>query len=146
MNLFLVKIGADGTWQYTWNPGSSVLSGTYSIVATDTQKTTNVTAGFNVVGGGQVTVTTNRYTYTIGDTITFSGMCTTGAQNVILTLSGPGQFSNGVSLGTQSINAESTWMYKYITSNSMPAGWYTINVNDEQRTASASSGFSLSST
>ncbi len=146
VNLFLVKVGDDGTWQYTWNPGSSVLAGTYSIVATDTQKATSAKAGFNVVGGGQVTVITGRYSYTIGDTITFSGLCTTGAQSVILTLYGPGQFSNGISLGTQSVNADNSWTYKYVTSYSMPAGSYTINVNDAQMTASASSIFSVSST
>jgi hypothetical protein len=143
VNLYQTNVGADGVWQYTWNPGSSVMSGTYSIVASDVQKTTSVRAGFNVVGGGQLAVTTSRSTYTVGDTITFSGRCTTGAQNVILTLYGPGQFTNGISLGTQSINADNTWTYKYVTSYSTPAGAYIIYVNDAQRTASATSGFSV---
>ncbi len=145
VNLSQLTVGSGGTWQYTWNPGSSVLAGSYSIVASDPQKATSVRAAFNVVGGGQVTVITGRYSYKIGDTITFSGLCTTGAQSVILTLSGPGQFSNGISLGTQSVNADNSWTYKYVTSYSMPVGSYTINVNDAQMTASASSIFSVSS-
>jgi len=145
VNLFQPTVGADGTWQYSWNPGYSVLAGSYSIAASDPQTGTSVRAGFNVVGGGQVTVITGRYSYKIGDTITFSGLCTTGAKSVILTLYGPGQLSNGISLGTQSVNADNSWTYKYVTSYSMPAGSYTINVNDAQMTASASSIFSVSS-
>ena len=122
------------------------MEGSYSIMATDIQKATSVTAGFKVVGGGEVTVNTGRYSYAIGDTITFSGTCTTGAQSVILTLYGPGQFTNGVTLGTQSINGDNSWTYKYPTSYSMPAGTYTIHVNDAQMTASAFSAFSVSST
>ena len=141
--VFQASVGADGRWVYTWNPGYSVLSGTYTVVVTDTQKTSSARDQFNVIGGGLVTVTTNMYSYSRGSTVLFSGQCTTGSQHVILTLYGPGQFTSGVTLGTQSINADKSWSYPFQISQSNPIGTYTISVSDEQRTSMASAGFTI---
>ena len=84
-----------------------------------------------------------QYSYAIGDPVIFSGLCTTGSRTVILTLTGPLQFTNGVSLGTQTVNADNTWSYRYMTSYGMPVGTYTILVRDAQGTASGSASFSL---
>ena len=113
VQLIQASVRADGQWYYAWNPGFSLQSGSYTIVVTDASKTMSARAGFSVVGGGQVTVATSRYSYGIGDTVIFSGLCTTGARSVILTLTGPQQFTNGVSLGTQAVTADNLWNYRY---------------------------------
>lgn len=137
------SVGADGHWYYQWNPGYSLQSGSYTMVVSDAGKTTSVRAGFSVVGGGKVTAATSRYSYGSGDPVMISGTCTTGAQNVILTLYGPAEFTNGVSLGSQTVNADNSWSYRYMTSSGMPVGTYTISVKDAQGTASGSASFSL---
>ena len=143
VDLIQASVGADGNWRYTWNPGTSILSGTYTIVVTDAQKTSTSREEFTVIGGGIVSVATDRYSYSRGSTVFISGRCTTGAQWVVLTLYGPGQFANGANLGTQAVNADKSWSYPFQTTLSTPLGAYTINVNDEQRTASASAGFNI---
>ncbi len=143
VQLIQAHVGSDGFWKYQWNPGSSVQAGSYTIVVTNTQKTGSARAGFAVIGGGIVSVTTDRATYTTGSAVTFSGRCTSGARTVILTLYGPGQFSNGVSLGSKSVTADRIWSYRYTTSASMPLGFYTITVQDAEQTASDSASFSL---
>ena len=141
--VFQASVGADGRWVYTWNPGYSVLSGSYTVVVTDTQKTSSARDEFTVIGGGLVSVTTDMYSYSRGSTGFISGRCTTGAQRVVLTLYGPGQFANGANLGTQAVNGDKSWSFPFQTTLSTPLGAYTINVNDEQRTASASAGFNI---
>jgi hypothetical protein len=137
------SVGGDGHWYYLWNPGYSLVSGSYTMVVSDAAKTMSARAGFSVVGGGQVTAATGRYSYGRGDPVVISGRCTTGAQNVILTLYGPAEFTNGVSLGAQTVNADNSWSYRYMTSYGMPVGTYTIAVKDAQGTASGSASFSL---
>jgi hypothetical protein len=137
------SVGADGHWYYQWNPGYSLVSGSYTMVVSDAGKTTSARAGFSVVGGGKVSVATGRYSYGRGDPVAISGTCTTGSQNVILTLYGPAEFTNGVSLGAQTVNADNSWSYQYRTSIGMPVGTYTISVKDAQGTASGSASFSL---
>jgi uncharacterized protein YceK len=144
IQIIQANVGGDGHWYYAWNPGYSLQSGSYTLVVTDASKTMSARAGFSVVGGGQVSVATGRYSYNIGDTVVFSGMCTTGAQSVNLVLYGPSQFTNGVSLGTQTVTADNSWNYRYLTSYGMPVGTYTLSVEDAQGTASGSAGFSLS--
>jgi hypothetical protein len=141
--VFKTTVGTDGRWGYTWNPGTSVLSGTYTVVVTDTQKTSSARDEFTVIGGGMVSVTTNMYSYSRGSTVLFSGQCTTGSQHVMLTLYGPGLYASGVNLGTQSINADNSWSSPFLISQSMPIGTYSISVTDEQRTSSASAGFTI---
>jgi hypothetical protein len=137
------KTDANGLWSYTWNPGQAILSGLYTVVAHDAQNTTSATTGFSVVGGGSVSITVDRFTATPGDIITFSGRCTTGAHSVILTLYGPGQLSNGISLGSQSLNTDNTWSYQYTTSHALPSGQYSATVQDEEGTASDSVSFTI---
>ncbi len=136
-------MGGDGHWYYLWNPGYSLQSGSYTLVVTDASKTMSARADFSVVGGGQVSVATGRYSYSIGDPVVFSGICTTGAQSVNLVLYGPVQFTNGVSLGSQTVNADGSWNFRYLTSYGMPVGTYTISVQDAQGTSSGSASFSL---
>ena len=141
--VFQASVGADGRWVYTWNPGYSVLSGSYTVVVTDTQKTSSARDEFTVIGGGLVSVTTDMYSYSRGSTVLFSGQCTTGSQHVMLTLYGPGLYASGANLGTQSVNADNSWSFPFLISQSMPIGTYSISVTDEQRTSSASAGFTI---
>ena len=53
--------------------GPPVLSGTYTVVVTDTQKTSSARDEFTVIGGGVVSVTTNMYPYSRGSTVFISG-------------------------------------------------------------------------
>ena len=143
VQLIQANVAGDGVWSYTWNPGYSVQSGSYLIVVYDARKTVSARTTFAVIGGGHVTVATGRATYTLGDPVQFSGRCTTGAKTVILTLYGPGQFMNGVSLGAQTVNPDDSWSYKYLTSYAMSVGSYTIYAQDAQQTASGSATFSI---
>jgi hypothetical protein len=120
-----------------------VLAGTYTIVATNAQKTSSARAEFTVIGGGLVSIITDRYSYTPGNTITFSGKCTTGSQHVSLNLYGPGQYNGGITLGSQTVNADKSWRFSFQSAQGMPTGSYTVYVVDDQRTASASAGFTI---
>jgi hypothetical protein len=96
-----------------------------------------------MIGGGLVSVSTDRYSYTSGNTITFSGKCTTGSQRVSLSMVGPGQYTSGVNLGLQPVNADRSWSFAFKSALGMPSGAYTVYVSDEQRTTSASAGFTI---
>jgi hypothetical protein len=136
------KTNSAGSWSYTWNPGFSVQSGSYTIVVSDAQKIASEREVFSVVGGGEVTISANSYSVAKGDTIKFSGRCTTGAPNVILVLYGP-ERSSGVELGSISVMADKTWNFKYTLDNTMPTGYYTINVYDVPKTTSGSMQFTV---
>jgi hypothetical protein len=138
-----VKPNAASMWTYTWNPGSRIQSGTYTIIAEDTEKTVSERAAFTVTGDGVVTVTPNSYAVSNGDTIIFSGRCTTGAPNVRIRLLGPGRFSSGVDLGTISVTADQTWKFRSTIDSTMPTGIYTVYVSDIPETTSGSSQFTI---
>jgi hypothetical protein len=132
-----------GLWSYIWNPGQSIQSGPYIFVAEDPQKTTSGRVEFSVVGGGGVSITPSSYAIAKGNTLTFSGQCTTGAQNVLLVLYGPDKYSSGVELGTISVMGDKTWSFKYTFDASAPTGTYTMNVYDIPKTTSSSTQFTV---
>jgi hypothetical protein len=134
-----------GSWSYTWNPGFSVQSGSYTLVVDNPEKTLSGRVEFPVIGGGEVTITANRYFAAKGNTITFSGRCTSGAKTVSLKLTGPDRYSSGVEIATPSVAADKTWSYVYTFDSSMPQGYYTMSVNDLPRTATSYVQFSLGS-
>lgn len=138
-------VGADNSWRYTWNPGYSVMSGTYTLIAYDQQKTASDKISFSVVGGGTVSIVAGNTVVSQGSTASFSGLCTTGAKSVTLTLYGPGQFAGGVDLATLPLNADQTWSYKYLFDLTKPLGSYTMSVRDAQNTASDSVTITLAS-
>jgi hypothetical protein len=137
------KVNSVGSWSYTWNPGFSIQSGSYTVVVEDAKKTTSGRDEFSVVGGGLVSIAANSYAAAPGETITFSGQCTTGAQNVLLVLYGPARYSSGVELGSLSCLADKTWNFKYTLESSMPAGYYTIYVYDLPKTTSGTTQFTV---
>lgn len=141
----LVQQNVDGlgNWNYVWNPGSSVQKGTYTMIVTDGWKTTSESTEFTVIGGGIVSISPSTYSAATGETVTFSGQCTTGAQNVILVLSGPGQFTSGRELGPISVSAEKTWSLKLTLDATMPTGIYTVYVYDVPKTASGNTQFTV---
>lgn len=132
-----------GAWKYTWNPGSSVLPGTYTVIVTDLNNQVSERKQFLVIGGGTLTVTTNSYAAAKGDTLRFSGICTTGAQNVQLVLYGPGSYAGGVTLGTFSVQADKNWDFRYSTDATMPTGDYTMYVYDVPKTSSSTVKFTV---
>ncbi|MDD1693867.1 MAG: PEGA domain-containing protein [Methanoregula sp.] len=136
-------VGTLGSWSYTWNPGSKLLSGTYTIIATDPEKKVSVQKEFTVLGGGVVTVTPNSYSAARGDTLQFSGLCTTGATKVQLVLYGPGQYAGGIELGTFSVQANNNWNFAYSLDNTMPTGVYTMYVYDVPKTNSGTTQFTV---
>jgi hypothetical protein len=137
------KVNSVGSWSYTWNRGFSIQSGSYNLVVEDAQKTTSGSVEFSVVGGGEVSIATSSYAAARGETVTFSGRCTTGAQNVLLVLYGPERFSGGVELGSLSVLADKTWNFMYTLDNSMPTGSYTIYVYDIPKTSSSTTQFTV---
>lgn len=140
-----VAVGVDNTWKYVWNPGNAIMSGSYTMIAYDRQRAVSDQTTFSVVGGGTVSVVTPNSVVAQGNTASFSGLCTTGAKSVTLTLYGPGQFVNGVDLATLPLAADNTWSYRYTFDLTKPLGTYTISVRDAQNTASASTSFTLNS-
>ncbi len=145
MQIAQVPVTAINTWSYTWNPGNRIISGTYTMIAFDKTKTASATATFSIVGGGSVSIVSSSSIVPQGGTVTYTGLCTTGANSVTLTLYGPGQFSGGVQIATLTLNADDTYSYKYTFDLSRPIGSYTMMVSDQQHTASASATISLSS-
>ena len=137
------NVNSVGSWSYTWNPGFSIQSGSYTIVVEDSKKTTSSRDEFSVVGGGVISIAASSYAAAPGETITFSGQCTTGAQNILLVLYGPGSYSSGVELGSLSCLADKTWNFKYNLESSMPAGYYTMNVYDIPKTTSGTTQFTV---
>jgi hypothetical protein len=137
------KVNPAGSWSYTWNPGFSIQSGSYTIVVEDAKKTSSDRVEFSVVGGGVVSIAANTYAAAPGGTVTFSGQCTTGAQNVLLVLYGPERYSSGVELGSVSCLADKTWNFKYSLENYMPAGYYTMYVYDIPKTTSSNIQFTV---
>ena len=132
-----------GSWSYIWNPGQSIQSGPYIFIAEDPQKTTSGRVEFSVVGGGGVSISSSSYAIAKGDTLTFSGMCTTGAQNVLLVIYGPDKYSSGVELGTISVMGDKTWNFKYTIDSAAPTGSYTMYVYDIPKTTSSSTQFTV---
>jgi hypothetical protein len=130
------KTNVAGLWSYTWNPGTSIQSGSYTMVVNDAQKITSDRVAFSVVGGGEVSIAANSYAASKGDTLRFSGRCTTGAQNVLLVLYGPERYSSGVELGTLSVMGDKTWNFRYALENTMPTGYYTMYIYDVPKTTS----------
>jgi hypothetical protein len=158
----LVQQNVDGLgrWSYLWNPGSSVESGLYTMIVSDSWKTTSERTEFTMIGGGVLSISPSTYSAAKGDTMTFSGQCTTGAQNVVLVLSGittspevkyydgilsssSGVFTSGVELGPISVSADKTWSVKYTIDTSKPTGIYTMYVYDVPTTASSSTQFTI---
>ena len=137
------NVNSVGSWSYTWNPGFSIQSGSYTMVVEDVKKTTSGRVEFSAVGGGVVSIAANSYAAAQGETITFSGQCTTGAQNVLLVLYGPARYSSGVELGSLSCLADKTWNFKYTLESSMPAGYYTMYVYDLPKTSSSTTQFTV---
>ena len=138
-----VKPNSQGSWSYTWNPGSSLLSGLYTLEVSDAQKTTTDSAAFSVIGGGVVSITSSTFSATNGETVTFSGQCTSGAQNVNLVLAGPGQFAGGVDYGTFPVLADKSWNFKVTLDNTMPTGQYVMYVYDVPKTSSGNVQFTV---
>jgi hypothetical protein len=136
-------VDARGSWSYTWNPGSKLQSGKYTIVATDPTKKVTVKEEFSVIGGGEVTVISNSYAAARGDTLRFSGLCTTGATSVQLVLYGPDRYAGGIELGTFSVQANRNWNFAYTLDNTMPTGVYTLYAYDVPKTSSGTTQFSV---
>jgi len=113
------------------------------MIASDKAKTTSDKVTFSVVGGGTIGITASNFVVSQGDTVTFSGLCTTGAKSVTLTLYGPGQYANGAEIATLPLNADNSWSYKYTFDLSKPLGSYTMTVEDAQNTASSSVAITL---
>jgi len=137
------KVNSAGSWSYTWNPGFSIQSGSYTLVVEDAKKTTSGRVEFSTVGGGVVSIAASSYAAAPGESITFSGQCTTGAQNVLLVLYGPARYSSGVELGSFSCLADKTWNFKYSLESYMPAGYYTMYVYDLPKTTSGTIQFTV---
>ncbi len=141
----LVQQNVDGLgrWSYTWNPGSAVQSGSYTMIVSDAWKTTSERIEFTVIGGGLVSISSSTASAVKGNTVTFSGQCTTGAKNVVLVLYGPGQFAGGKELGSTSVTAGKAWSFPYTLDATMPTGDYTISVRDIPNTGSSTTQFSV---
>jgi len=141
----LVQQNVDGlgSWSYTWNPGSSVESGLFTMIVSDPWKTTSERIEFTVIGGGLVSILPSSYAAGAGDSVTFSGQCTTGAQSVLLGLYGPGLYTNGKELGPISVTADKTWSFKITLDSTMPTGVYTMYVHDIPTTTSGSTQFTV---
>lgn len=137
------KVNSAGLWSYSWNPGFSIQSGSYILVAEDDARTISNRVEFTVVGGGEVSITSNSFSAATGETLKFSGRCTTGAQKVLLVLYGPERFSGGVEMGTLSVSADKTWNFMYTLDNSMPTGSYTMYVYDIPKTSSGTTQFTV---
>jgi len=138
-----VKPDSADEWTYTWNPGTKIQSGTYTIIATDAGKTVSRRATFTATGDGVVSVSPNSYAVVTGETVILSGRCTTGAPTVRVVLSGPGRFGGGVDIGNVAVMADQTWSMRYTTDLSMPTGVYSVYVSDVPQSTTGSAQFTI---
>jgi hypothetical protein len=138
-----VKPDGNNKWSYTWNPGTKIQSGTYTIVASDARKTVSDRAIFTTIGNGLVSVTPSNYAVTSGETFTLSGRCTSGAPNVRVVLFGPDKFASGVDLGSFPVMTDQTWSMRYTTDLTMPPGVYSVYVSDVPQTTTGSTQFTI---
>lgn len=132
-----------GNWAYVWNPGSKILPGAYRAVVSDPDKKTSVQVPFEVIGNGEVTVIPNKYAAAPGDTIQFSGLCTTNAREVQIVLYGPGQYAGGYQIGTVSVQANQNWAFTYNLDKTAPTGTYSVTVYDVPKTSSGTTRFTV---
>lgn len=138
-----VRPGIADDWSATWNPGTRIQSGTYTVVASDAGGTVSRRATFRAIGNGVVSVSPNSFAVVTGETVTLSGRCSTGAPVVRVILSGPGRFGGGVEIGNVPVMADQTWSMKYTTDLSMPTGVYSVYVNDVPQSTTGSTQFTL---
>ena len=138
-----VKPGIADDWSATWNPGPKIQAGTYTVVVTDEHRTVTRRATFSAIGNGVVSVSPNSYAVVTGESVIFSGRCTTGAPVVRVVLSGPGRFGGGVEIGNVPVMADQTWSLRYTTDLSMQTGVYSVFVNDVPQSATGSTQFTL---
>jgi len=132
-----------GSWSYTWNPGYSIQNGAYTLIVSDPWKVSTQRVDFKVIGGGLVSASSSSFAAGRGDIVTFSGQCTTGAPNVQLVLSGPGQYAGGVTIGSVSVLADKTWNFRYTIDSTMPTGSYTLYVYDVPKTTYGTTQFTV---
>jgi len=138
-----VKPDEIDAWSFTWNPGTKIQSGTYTIVASDAGKAVNARATFTVVGDGVVSVSPSSHAVATGEAVILSGRCSTGASSVRVVLLGPDRFASGVDLGNAPVTADQTWSLRYMTDLSMPAGIYSVYVSDVPQTTTGSTQFTV---
>ncbi|OPX63265.1 MULTISPECIES: PEGA domain-containing protein [unclassified Methanoregula] len=138
-----VRPGAGGIWSFTWNPGSKIRPGTYTILAESERKTASVRKEFTAIGNGIVSVSPSSYAIAKGETVILSGRCTTNAPSVRVVLFGPERFGSGVELGSFSVKGDQTWSYRFVTDLTMPTGIYTVYVSDVPKTTSGTAQFTL---
>jgi len=138
-----VNVNAAGRWSYRWNPGTSLLPGTYTMTVTDAHKSTSQSVQFSVIGGGVVSIASSTYAASRGSTHTFSGQCTTGAPYVRLVLYGPERYQNGAEVGVFPVLADKSWRYPIVIDSTMPTGVYTMNVYDVPQTGSGNVQYTI---
>lgn len=138
-----VRPDASDHWSYTWNPGTKIQSGTYTVIASDAGRIVSGRTTFTVTGDGIVSVVPSSYAVVRGEPVIFSGRCTTGAPAVRVILSGPDRFGAGVDLGNVAVNADQSWSLRYVTDLTMPAGIYAISVSDIPQSTTASAQFTI---
>ncbi len=138
-----VRPDAIDAWTYTWNPGTKIQSGTYTIVASDAGKTVTDRATFTAVGDGVVSVFPSSYAVGKGETVVLSGRCNTGASSVRVVLFGPERYASGIDLGNVAVTADQTWTFRFVTDLTMPTGIYSVYVSDVPQTTTSSSQFTI---
>ncbi len=89
-----------------------------------------------------VTVQTSKDSMIIGDSMLFSGTAY-GCDHVLLTLYGPGSYSNGVSLSQPNVDSLNTWSYTWNPGSAIQSGTYTIVVTDPNNVVSDKKVFSV---
>jgi len=83
-----------------------------------------------------VTITTNKESILLGNSIFFSGTCFNNGENVHLILFGPGRYSSGIEIASPEVSALNTWKYEWSSGYSIQPGEYTIHVYDAQKSVS----------
>ena len=138
-----VKPDAIDSWSYTWNPGTKIQGGTYTITVNDAGRSVSDRATFTAVGDGIVSVSPSSYAVVRGEPVVLSGRCNTGASSVRVVLFGPERFSTGADLGSFPVTADQTWSLRYMTDLTMPAGVYSVYVSDVPQTTTGSTQFTI---
>jgi hypothetical protein len=121
-------------WGYTWNFGNAARPGLYTMYVYDPRNTVSERTGV-IIRESVLTITANIHDFVRGNPVIFSGTCR-GSDAVVVTLFGPGPYSNGVILGYPDVLADHSWSYTWTPGTSLDPGTYTMNVRDTQKTIS----------
>jgi hypothetical protein len=132
----------------SWSTVMMVSPGNNNVFAALQQKPAStsqegaVTQATTTISQVSVTIKANRNQMLVGDSMVFSGSAE-GCNQVLLTMYGPGSYTDGVSLTQPNVNAPGVWEYLWNPGSKIQPGTYTMVVSDPWKKVSEKMQFTV---